>query len=212
MITRIYWTTTSRLRCMDLCFLPTTLKPSFLIHASGTRLFSSGRSSCPAHWSGTTASASASTSYGGTLATEVPSTSSSASLWPKTATSTQRCSVTQQARVPMTTRTSNACGTTSRASAHVRTSFPHQASRRLIPDQTHLTSRNSMTAGDHEPDAAGSTGWRALPHHDPARSETEPPPENDCPTSGAGLWALNGAVRRVIACDFALFVVWRRLR
>jgi len=67
--------------------------------------------------------------YRGPEYTEVPSTSSWASPLPKTGTSTQRCSVTRQARVPMTTRPSNAYGTTSRASARLRTPFSHRASR-----------------------------------------------------------------------------------
>ena len=42
---------------MGRCFLPVKLKPSFLIHASGGRMFSGPQSGCLAHSSGTTASA-----------------------------------------------------------------------------------------------------------------------------------------------------------
>jgi len=114
---------------LDPCFLDTDL------HKAAEQLL------CPLEWHH--GFASASTNCRNTMTTEALSTSSSASPWPKTGISIQRCSVTREARVPMTTRLSNACGTTSRASAHLRTQFPHQASRHLIPGQTYLMRRNN---------------------------------------------------------------------
>jgi Protein of unknown function (DUF3626) len=103
---------------------------------------------CPR--SGTTVSASVWTNCRNTRTTEVPSTSSWASRWPRTGASIRGCSVTHREQAAMRTRPSSAYGTTSRASAHLWTPFPYRLSRQPVRGQPYRTRDNSLPGGPRQ--------------------------------------------------------------